>query len=548
MEVVRTSAAMLRAALVGLVMVSAVAFAKPPKLTLFISVDSLGTDVMERNRSRFKFGFARLFNEGAVYPTARYEQVETVTCIGHTTLTTGAWPRRHGIIGNKAFNRTTGKLEPCFADASHPVLEAPPANEDVSPQNLLAETISDKLRQATQLRGKSVAIGGKGRSAVAMAGRLGDGWWFHEQVGKFVTGTWYRKEFPTWVKAFNEKKLPDGYQGKSWELSAPQKEYFGEDERPFESDAYGMGKVFPHPLSGGLPSPGPASYSALASSPMMNEVMVEFAKAAIDGEQLGKDDVPDLLSVSFSALDRTFHLYGPTSWEMQDALARLDKNLGDLIAAAEKAAGGKANLLIVLSADHGGANIPEEWASIGMDGVRLSPVAVQKTLNDELEKKFAVQNLVLAIDEADVYLDWKAIETKKLDVAAVRRFAAGVIQKQGDFQAAISRDDVGQLDPSGLGKHFANSFNPERSGDVLMVVKPFHLCEIEKAGTGHGSPWSYDAEVPIMLMGKGIKPGVYTQAVHPIDIAPTITAVLEMGAPASSEGVALVDALALPKQ
>lgn len=544
----RTSAAMFRVALVSLVVMSSVAFAKPPKLTLFVSVDALGSDVMERNRFRFKYGFTRLFNEGAVYPTARYELVETVTGIGHTTLTTGAWPHRHGVVGNKVFNRATGKLEGCFADPSHPVLEAPPANEDVSPQNLLAETLSDKLRQSTQLRGKSVAIAGKGRSAVAMAGRLGDAWWFHEQVGKFVTGTWYRKEFPAWVKAVNEKKLPDGYHGKTWELAGAAKDYFGEDERPFESDWYGMTKIFPHPLSGGLPSPGPASYSALASSPMMNEVMVEFAKAAIEGEQLGKDDVPDLLSVSFSSLDRTYHLYGPTSWEMQDHLARLDKQLGDLIAAVEKAAGGKQNVLIVLSADHGGANIPEEWASIGLDGVRVSPVTLQKTLNEELEKKFALPSLVLAIEETDVYLDLKPIETKKLDPAVVRRFAAAVLQKQPDLQTAIARDDVGTQDPAGLGKALSNSYHPERSGDVLMILKPFHVLEFEKAGTSHGTPWSYDSEVPIMLLGKGIKPGVYAHTVRPVDLAPTVSAVLEMGAPASSEGLPLADALTLPKQ
>jgi predicted AlkP superfamily pyrophosphatase or phosphodiesterase len=530
-----------------LLVVSGVAFAKPPRLTVYISVDALGTDVMERNRSRFKFGFARLFNEGAVYPTAKYELVETVTGIGHATLATGAWPHRHGVVGNKVFNRATGKLEACFADPTHPVLEAPAGNDDVSPVNLMAETVSDRLRSATQLRGKSVAIAGKGRSAVAMAGRLGDAWWFHEQVGKFVTGTWYRKEFPAWVKTFNDKKLPDGYHAKRWELLAPLKDYVGDDERPFESDWYGMGKVFPHPLTGGLPSPGPQSWSALASSPMMNEVMVEFARASIEGEQLGKDDVPDLLSLSFSSLDRTYHLYGPTSWEMQDHLARLDKQLGDLLAAAEKAAGGKANLLVVLSADHGGANIPEEWASIGLDGVRVVPANLQKALNDELEKKFAVPSLVLAIEETDIYLDHKAMETKKLDAAAVRRWAAAFLQKQPDLQTAISRDDVGLVDPSGLGKAFSNSCYPERSGDVLMVLKPFHVLESEKAGTSHGTPWSYDTEVPIFLFGRGVKPGLYGNVVRPIDLAPTVSAILEMGSPASNEGTVLTDALVLPK-
>jgi hypothetical protein len=154
---------------------------------------------------------------------------------------------------------------------------------------------------------------------------------------------------------------------------------------------------------------------------------------------------------------------------------------------------------------------------------------------------------VTAIEESDVYLDAKAMEGKKLDAMAVRRWAAAFLQKQPDLQAAISRDDVGTQDPSGLGKAFSNSCYPERSGDVLMVLKPFHVLESEKAGTSHGTPWSYDSEVPLFLFGRGVKPGVYGQVVRPIDLAPTVSAILEMGSPASSEGLVLSDALLLPK-
>lgn len=528
------------------ILVSALAaLAKPPRLTLFISVDSFGSDVMLKNKGRFRAGLLKLTNEGAVYPVTTYELAECVTSIGHSSLATGAWPHRHGIVGNKSFNRESGKLEAAFADATHPVLEAPAAVDDVSPLALLAETVSDRLRTSTQLRGKSVSISGKGRSAVAMAGRLGDAWWFHEAVGKFVTGTWYKKEFPTWVHAFNDKKLPDTYQDKRWELFGNAKDYVGDDERPFESDWYGMGKTFPHSLAGGLPSPGPQSYSALASSPMMNEVMVEFAKAAIEGEQLGKDDVPDLLSLSFSSFDRTYHLYGPTSWETQDHVARLDKALGELLAVAERAAGGKQNLLVVLSADHGGANIPEEWASMGLDGVRVPPAALQKGLSAELEKRFGAPNLVAAIEEVDVYLDRKAIAERKLDGAQVRRAAAAWLTAQADLQVAVARDDLPGFDAAGLGERLRNAFHPDRSGDVLMVMKPYHVLESEKAGTSHGTPWSYDSEVPLFLYGKGIRPGVYTTPARPIDVAPTVCAVNEMASPTMSEGHPLSEALNL---
>ncbi len=544
---VRTCEVMSRALLVALLVLSTASLAKPPKLTLFISVDALGSDVLLRHRTRFKAGFARLLNEGAFVPAARYEIAECVTGIGHATMVTGTWPWRHGVVGNKVLNRATGKLEACFADAAHPILEAPAGNDDVSPVNLLAETLSDRLRASTQLRGKALAISGKGRAAVAMAGRLGEAWWFHEQVGKFVTGTWYRKEFPAWVKAFNDKKLPDGYHGKRWELSLPAKDYLGDDERPFESDWYGLGKTFPHPLAGGLPSPGPQSYSALASSPMMNEVLVAFARAALDGEQLGRDDVPDLLSVSFSPLDRTYHLWGPNSWEMQDHLLRLDKALGELLAAAEKAAGGKGNLVVVLTADHGGADIPEQWIALGLDAARVHPAGIQKGLNDELERRFGAPGLVLAIEEVDVYLDDKAIAAKKLDGPAVRRAAAAWLSQHPNLQAALARDDVGLLDPAGLGAALAHSFHPTRSGDVLMVMKPFHVLESEKAGTSHGTPWSYDSHVPVIFFGRGVKPGTWPLDARVTDVAPTCAALTELSAPASSDGRVLHELLALPK-
>ena len=141
-----------------------------------------------------------------------------VTAAGHATLATGANPWRHGIVSNRVFNRSTGKEESALADANHPVLEAPLSGEDVSPENLMAETLADRLRVATQRRGKAIALSAKGRASIALGGRLGQAYWFNDTVGKFVTGTWYTKEFPAWFKAFNDKKLPESYFGKEWAL------------------------------------------------------------------------------------------------------------------------------------------------------------------------------------------------------------------------------------------------------------------------------------------------------------------------------------------
>ena len=255
----------------------------------------------------------------------------------------------------------------------------------MSPANLLAETFADRLRLSTQERGKAIALSGKARSAIPLAGRLGQAYWFDETVGKFVTGTWYTKELPGWLKAFNARNPAETWFSKTWEPLLPRTEYVGEDDRPYEGELYGLGRTFPHPLTGGLPAPGPQSYMAFAISPLSLDMLVQAAKAAIEGESLGKDEVPDLLAVSFSATDRVFHQYGPNSWEMQDTMYRLDKAVGDLVALAERAAGGRANLLVVLSADHGGAAVPEHWAASGMAAERVDPRVLSKGLTEALQ-------------------------------------------------------------------------------------------------------------------------------------------------------------------
>jgi arylsulfatase A-like enzyme len=280
---------------------------------------------------------------------------------------------------------------------------------------------------------------------------------------------------------------------------------------------------------------------------MMYEVLVPFVKAAIDGEQLGKDDVPDLLSLSLSPLDRTYHLYGPTSWEMQDHLLRLDKAVGEILSYAERAAGGKSNLVVVLTADHGGANIPEEWAALGLDAARVSPATLAEGLNAELDRRFGLKKAVAAIEEVDVYLDPKALEGTKVDPVVVRRAAATWLSAQPDLYLAVAKDDLWTTAQTGVLDALRRGFHPQRSGDVLMVMKPFHVLESEPKGTSHGTPWSYDSEVPLYLFGRGVRPGQYAQVPRAIDVAPTVADLMQIGAPAMCEGRPVAEALALPR-
>lgn len=534
---------MVRPLALALALLALPALAKPPRLTLFITVDALGTDLLLRTRPKLKSGLRQLLDGGAFFPYTRIDYAQTSTAPGHATLMTGANPWRHGIVDNRVVDRATGTPASVFRDASHPVLEVPlnvATEGDSSPLQLMAETVGDRLRISTRSQGKVVALGGKGRSAIALAGRLGQAYWFDETVGKFVTGTWYTKEFPGWLKAFNARGLADGYFSQQWTpLLKGKGDYLGEDDRAYEQDAAGLGITFPHPLNGGLQAPGPRSYAALAISPFSNDLLVQAAKAALEGEALGKDEVPDLLAVSFSGTDRVFHNYGPYSWEMQDAMYRLDKALAELLTAAERAAGGRANLLVVLTADHGGAAVPEHWASEGVNAQRLNHKELAARLNQELKSRFPQGEVTATIEVLDVYLGGKGLQEGKVDGAAVRRATAAWLRQDPRIFAAVARDELFTAgDVGGMLGLLQRGYYPGRSGDVLFVPQPFMVLTSETAGSNHGMPYSYDAQVPVVFSGKGVRPGVHMKEIRTTDVAPTLSALLELGAPSSSEGSA----------
>ncbi|MDY7232598.1 alkaline phosphatase family protein [Hyalangium rubrum] len=531
---------MVRPLALALVLVALPALAKPPRLTLFITVDALGTDLLLRSRPKFKSGLRQLLDGGAFYPYARVQYAKARTAPGHATLITGANPWRHGIVDNRVVDRATGVPSSVFRDDTHPVLEVPlnvATEGDTSPLPLMAETLGDRLRISTRSRGKVVALSGKGRAAIALAGRLGQAYWFDETVGKFVTGTWYTKEFPSWLKGFNARGLADGYFSQQWTPLLPKADYLGEDERTYEVDAANMGRAFPHPLNGGASAPGPRSYTALAISPFSHDLLVQAAKAALEGEALGKDDVTDLLAVSFSGTDRVFHAYGPHSWEMQDTLYRLDRALGELLTAAERAAGGKANLVIVLSADHGGAAAPEHWASEGLPAQRLNPKELAQGLNQELKARFPQVEVTATVEELDVYLGGKGLTESKVDGATVRRAVADWLSRQPGITLAVARDDLYTApDVGGLLAPLRRGYYAGRSGDVLYMPRPYLVVSSEPAGTNHSTPYSYDAQVPVVFAGKGVKPGTRMNEISTTDVAPTLGALMELGAPASAEG------------
>ena len=319
-------------------------------------------------------------NPGTVYEDAHHRHSNTETIVGHVTLATGADPAAHGMVANVWLDRETDELAYNIEDARYPLLpsrdeEAKDAEIDPtqgvartkgrSPAAILASTFSDELAVHFGGRSKIFGVSVKDRGAVSMAGHAGKAFWFSKETGDFITSTFYYKEYPGWVIEWNDRRLADDWQGKSWELMDEKSTYvFGEhDDRSYETDFPGYGRTFPHPFGD---AESKYFYTLLTVSPVGDELTLAFAKALIANEGLGQDDAPDYLSISFSSTDYIGHIFGPSSLESEENLLRLDRTLADLFRFVDEKIG-LGSTLLVLSADHGAPEAPEYMASLGLD-------------------------------------------------------------------------------------------------------------------------------------------------------------------------------------
>ena len=526
-----------------------------PRLILQITVDQLRGDLPERFVKHMgKGGFRYLINEGIWYADANYSHANTETIVGHATLATGADPAAHGMIGNVWLDRETGKLTYNIEDPKYRIL-TPGADVDKateidptqkvastdgrSPSAIIGSTFSDELAIRTAGRAKIFGVSIKDRGAVSMAGHAGKAFWFSKKSGDFVTSSYYYDQYPTWVDAWNQKGLASAYSGKSWELLHEESTYlFGDaDDKPWETDFAGYGRIFPHPYGS---DQGKYFTTLLTLSPAGDDLTLDFAKTLIDAEQLGQDEVTDYLSVSFSSTDYVGHIFGPSSLEMEDNLLRLDRTLADLFAFVEKRVGLK-NTLIVLSADHGGPEAPGYLNALGIPAKYIMPDEWDKSpAISALKEKFGIGNeLIRTYYHPYVYLNREVIREKGLNQADVEKAVVGELMKFDGVALAISSTALskGNLPDTPLNRSVLRNFNPKRSGDIYVVFQPHcfinHFDGLTVTCT-HGSPWRYDTFVPVVFAGGKLTAQHVHRPIEPVDIAPTLAAMVGAKPPSGS--------------
>jgi len=543
---------------------------KRPRLVLLIVVDQFRYDYLERFGDLFgPDGFRRLMRDGASWAQSNYDHMPTYTAPGHGTMMTGAYPAESGIIGNEWLDRATGKRITSVSDESVKLLGGNPNDPASSPSRLMASTVGDELRLATNDRAKVIGISVKDRSAILPAGRHANAaYWFNWLTGTMVSSTYYFNQLPGWVTNFNNTKPADKYFGVKWERQLPEAEYLkraGPDDPKWEdvSNAWTPDtNTFPHTITGGVTTPGQKFYTALDYSPFTNDILVSFAQEAIVNEQLGQDDDTDVLTVSFSANDYVGHRFGPYSQEVMDVTLRTDRNIATLLDFIDSRIG-LANTLVAFTADHGVSPIPEHAAAMGLGGGRVPFATVMGKIQAAISARYNPQkktpdpsmDYLLRFQEGTAWREWFINNNIYFNYDALKRDGVDVEEfSQVVVRAALSvpgiarcfsrlqllRGATSVTDP--IERRALHGFYPSRSGDVVMVAEPYKYIA-ETITATHGSPYSYDTHVPTIIMGAGVNAGRYLEPATPADIAPTLSALLRITAPSNSTGRVLLEAL-----
>jgi predicted AlkP superfamily pyrophosphatase or phosphodiesterase len=543
------------------------AMRKRPRLVLLIVVDQFRYDYLERFGDLFvPNGLKRLMNNGASWTQANYDHMPTYTAPGHATLMTGAWPAETGIIGNDWPDRDSGRFVTSVTDATAAVLGGVEGDIASSPRRLMASTLGDEVRLQTNDRSKVVGISVKDRSAILPAGRHANAaYWFNQRNGRMISSNYYFNQLPAWVQSFNDSKPADKFFGQRWERLLPESEYLkraGLDSPLWENigTVAGDTNAFPHTITGGASSANDTNfYLALDYTPFSNDMLLAFTEQAITNEHLGEDADVDVLTVSFSANDYVGHRYGPYSQELMDITLRVDRSIAALLDFVD-AHVGLQNTLVAFTADHGVAPIPEHANALNLPGGRIKSEDVLRAMRLGISARYNPKNTqpdptadyVQKFGDRDgfyngnLYFNPAALKRDGVNSEEIERTACEAAMTVPGISRCFTRTQLqsGAISPADpIARRVLHGFYPRRSGDVVVVYEAFKYLDSIFIPATHGSPYSYDTHVPLIIMGAGITPGQYAQAATPADIAPTLSSILDVQPPSNTVGRVLTEGI-----
>jgi hypothetical protein len=518
--------------LLSLSMLAASAAAPQPaagpgvRLILLVTVDQFRYDYLTRFRADYSQGFRRLLDGGAVFTDASLEHYPTVTAVGHATSLSGATPSVSGIIGNDWFDRATGVNVTSVSDPTVTPVGSTRAAMAASPRRLLVSTLGDEMKMAAGApKGAAdaprvIGMSLKDRSAILPGGRGADAsYWWDTETGNFVTSTYYMTDLPGWVRAFNERRTTDSLAGKAWTLLA----------QPSTSL-----KVMPVKPSAEL-------NDAVWASPYGNDLLLSLAEAALEHERLGQRGVTDLFSVSFSSNDSVGHTYGPDSPQVRDIAIRTDRVIGQLLDRVD-ALVGLRHTIVAFTTDHGVAPVPEVAQQRSLPAGRLTSKELFGPIETALAERYGPGKWILGTAGSSPYLNHRLMAQMKIEQAEARAVAAQAAMAVPHVARVYTREQLLLGVPGDrIGSRVMRGFNPQRSGDLEIILEPYWMRQA--TGTTHGTPYNYDAHIPLILMGQRIRPGAYADHAALNDLAPTLATLLAVPIPSGSSGRVLTEAL-----
>ena len=501
-----------------------------PRLVVVLVVDQMRGDYVDRYRHQWSQGLKRLITGGAYYPRASYPYLNTVTCVGHATISTGAMPATHGIVGNAWYDPETARTVGCASDPlATTVSYAGPSTAAGGPSQLLVPTLADQMRsQLPAVRVVTFSL--KDRTAIMLAGHRADAaTWFSAGAKGFVTSSFYSATPVPAIRELLARRPLEADFGQAWVRMLPEPAYLFDDAGVGEKPPAFWTSTFPHDLKGKSPTPDSTFYKQWEASPFSDAYLGRLAAGAIDQWKLGQGTGTDFLGISFSALDLVGHDFGPASHEVQDVLARLDVTIGELLAHLDRTVG-PANYVIALTADHGVAPIPEQGAEPrGLGGVRVSIAAVVAAAAKALKQAPDGPAVSVRLQNNDLYLDADSVERLRRTPALLAHTLEAIGSVPGVATAIFADALPGLAKAGNLDARTALvGYHAGRSGHIVVVVKPYSFFVVDDGtvepgdGTSHGSAYDYDRYVPVVMFGAGVARGVFLRPVTPADLAPTL--------------------------
>jgi predicted AlkP superfamily pyrophosphatase or phosphodiesterase len=518
-----------------------------PKLVVGVVVDQMRYDYLTRYYDKYgEGGFKRMINEGFNCKNNQINYIPTKTAAGHASIFTGTTPKYHGIIGNNWYDRALKRNVNCVEDTLVFSVGSKSKNDKdgkMAPTRMLTTTFADENRLFTQMRGKTVGISIKHRGAILAAGHTANAaFWFdydHNGNGNWMTSTYYMENLPNWVKEFNKTHITESY-FREWNTLYNINTYTesGGDLNSFERIFEGKtSATFPYDLQKLRAQNG--NFKIIAESPFGNSLTTDFAIKAIDAEELGKDKITDVLTISYSSTDKVGHDFGPNSVEIEDTYLRLDLDLERLFNALDSKVG-KGEYTVFLTSDHGAPHVPNYLKSNQIPSGLFNESKMFDEMNVFLENQFNASGLIERIINSQIFLNHDEIESKNLNLKEIKAVLARQLLKYNliDKVYVTSGLNLFEATDGYVETLLRNGHSQKRSGDIMFVYTPevFKDAKWNRTGTDHHSGFNYDTHIPLLFFGKGIKHGETSQRTEITDIAPTMSSLLGISFPNAAIG------------